>query len=180
MNRARLAAGQTASNLLYLALNYYRARSTMGTGGVHRKRLNWMTDLDCSIRNPPPRLRLHARPPPTFSLARVCARVDESTHSRNYYYSCQQKQFFVFLLFLFFFFIGENFQRVADPFVSDLRPGNSIFSIATCYNRFTMMLCNTIWHDTVRWSFVNRDRCVINAIMGEFDSFAWWFLLFWG
>lgn len=103
MNRARLAAGQTASNLLYLALNYYRARSTMGTGGVHRKRLNWMTDLDCSIRNPPPRLRLHARPPPTFSLARVCARVDESTHSRNYYYSCQQKQFFVFLLFLFFF-----------------------------------------------------------------------------
>lgn len=45
MNRASLAAGQTASNLLYLALNYYRAMADNGHGGVHGKRLNRTTDL---------------------------------------------------------------------------------------------------------------------------------------
>lgn len=45
MNRASLAAGQTASNLLYLALNYYRATADNGHGGVHGKRLNRTTDL---------------------------------------------------------------------------------------------------------------------------------------
>lgn len=46
MNRARLAVGQTASNLLYLALNYYRAATDNGHGGVHGKRLNRTMDLD--------------------------------------------------------------------------------------------------------------------------------------
>lgn len=40
MNRASLATGQTASNLLYLALNYYRATTDNGHGEVHGKRLN--------------------------------------------------------------------------------------------------------------------------------------------
>lgn len=46
MNRASLAIGQTASNLLYLALNYYRTAVDNGHGGVHGKRLNRTTDLD--------------------------------------------------------------------------------------------------------------------------------------
>lgn len=51
MNRASLAAGQTASNLLYLALNYYRATADNGHGGVHGKRLNRTTDLPRSRSN---------------------------------------------------------------------------------------------------------------------------------
>lgn len=53
MNRASLAAGQTASNLLYLALNYYRATGVdNGHGGVHGKRLkpnDGFRPLRCSL-----------------------------------------------------------------------------------------------------------------------------------
>lgn len=140
MNRARLAAGQTASNLLYLALNYYRARSTMGTGRVHRKRLNWMTDLDCSIRNPPPRLRLHARPP--RFLTHMCARVDESTIPGIM--SLPTEAIFLLSFSLVKIFNGWLFRFRSPTGKLDIFDRHALQSF------HCMILCNTIWYDTVR------------------------------
>lgn len=52
MNRASLAASQTASNLLYLALNYYRATADNGHGEVHGKRLNRIRTAPVSLMHP--------------------------------------------------------------------------------------------------------------------------------
>lgn len=144
MNRVSLAAGQTASNLLYLALNYYRALVDNGYGEVHRKRLNWMTDLDCSIRNPPPHTAAMAAFAHAFSVSYVCTRG--WMHVNHGIIAVSDNRIYFLLLCRWKIF---NWSQILFV-VSDLWPENAIFPMLEPHGHLHYTNFRSTWNNQSR------------------------------